>query len=298
MVDGMRVDPTPLRDYVIPADQGQVRVRIIKAGYVDIDTTLNVVAGENLSLSGLRLEKETTSQMATLQFSSSPGGTRVFINDQPMGETGALGALTIEVPVGDIVVRVEKDNFEPWEERFLARAGESLTISPTLESTSPTITTTNDTRRNDGDPPPPVRNGTLTVNIGSGNGSIKVASENCQVGQACTVGAGNKNVSCGDKTFRVEVPAGGSKQVACYFEHVIVVQARQADGVSPIYGSISINGQKVGEGQDVPLKRGPGTYTVAVSKALYTAEPSTQSVTIEPALEAQREIVMFRLTKQ
>ncbi|HMB91150.1 MAG TPA: serine/threonine-protein kinase [Rhodothermales bacterium] len=292
MVDGSRLTGTTPLDYEVPADVSQIHVRIFKTGYADVDTTLDVKAGETLALNGLQLVE--TAQTAMLEITSSPGEARVYVNGRDAGVTGVLGALDpIEVPAGAVIVRVEKDKFEIWTDTLMVEAGASRTITPTLVSlegpTPPDNGNTNNTPRT----------GTLTVDIGSGNGSVSVAGEgDCRAGESCSVRAGPRQVSCGSETFSVTVPAGGSKSVACYFDHEIVVQVRDAAGGRPPWATIKINGEEVAQLSDKTVERGPGTYTVSVSREGYTVEPSMRSITLKPALQKKRELAVFQLKKQ
>ena len=297
MVEGSYVNTTPL-DYEIPAGKDQIQVRIQKTGYVPVDTTLDVVAGETLALDGVQLVE--TTQTAMLTISSTPGVARVYVNGRDLGETGMLGALDpIEVPAGPVVVLVEKVGFVTQTDTLQAQPGQSLSYTPTLDpievpADNDNRTTPNDNRTTPNDTTP--RTGTLTVNIGSGNGTISVRGESCQAGQPCTVGAGTKQVSCGSETFSVTVPAGGRENIACYFEHKIIVQVRK-DG-NPFWGSIAINGDEVNKATDQTVTRGPGTYKISVTREGFTVEPSMKSITITPALEQQSERVVFQLQAQ
>lgn len=296
VVDGSRVGVTPL-DYEVPAGKDQIQVRILKTGYASVDTTLDVVAGETLTLNGVQLTE--TTQTATLNISSTPGGARVYVNGREEGVTNMLGALDLEVLAGEVIVRVEKDGFETQTDSLVIEAGASRTITPTLASLERTTPPDNDNRTTpDDNTARPT--GTLTVDIGSGNGTISVRGESCQARQACTVGAGTKQVSCGSETFSVTVPAGGRKEVACYFEHNVAVQVRNASGETPHpWATIRVNGEKVGETADLLLQRGPGTYNIAVSRAEYMVEPSMKSITITPTLDERKtERVVFQLRRQ
>jgi hypothetical protein len=291
MVDDAYVDTTPLENHEVATDLDQIHVRIQKTGYVPVDTMLDVVAGEVLALNGLRLQE--VEQVAMLTITSTPGGARVYVNERPQGETGAMGALDpIEVPAGEVIVRVEKDGFKTQTDTLQVQPGQSLSYTPMLASLEGPIDNDNRTTPNDNTP----RTGTLTVNIGSGNGTIRVRDESCQDGQPCTVGAGTKQVSCGSETFSVTVPAGGRESITCYFEHKIIVQVRK-DG-NPFWGSIAINGDEVEKAMDQTVTRGPGTYTISVTREGFTVEPSMQSITLKPALERKTEKVVFHLQAQ
>ncbi len=110
-------------------DPGEYTVHLTLNGYDNpADQKLTVVAGKNASA------KFTLAQAVTLAFLRIEGGTPeadVFVDGNPIGKLDPTGALapTGVTPDVDHVIRIEKENYEPFETKRHAPVKEAIRIS-------------------------------------------------------------------------------------------------------------------------------------------------------------------------
>jgi len=267
----------------------QAVLSIEKTGYVAVDTTVVVVAGELVSVI-LILEKSPPT-VATLVISSTPGDARVQIDGEDLGSTDGAGQFPdVYVEPGEdeeVLVEIFKEGYTPWRETLQVAAGDTLTIYATFQSVLPMAT--------------------LTLHARPGC-SVLVAGENCTVGERCTVRAGQKQFTLrwaqGQKKVSLELNAGDQRELTCYFERKLTIQVRKEDR-SPIWATILVNGVEVAGGQsgrgatgDLVLLRGPGDYRVEVRRNLFEVLDPPQRITVEPAFEEKLLPVVFRIRRQ
>jgi hypothetical protein len=97
------------------------RIRAAAPGYQPRSTTVSVQAGQRRSVS-LPLSRKTGS----LRVTSSPSDAAVFVDGERVGKT----SLTVQQPVGEHTVRVEKEGFAPAEGTVsLTTEGRALSLS-------------------------------------------------------------------------------------------------------------------------------------------------------------------------
>ncbi|MFQ5570995.1 MAG: serine/threonine-protein kinase [Rhodothermales bacterium] len=284
---------TPITHFELDDAGEPIRLRIEKAGYVTVDTTIQVAAADslvlNIPLVPVRIEAPV---VATLLITSNPGNAHVQINSNDAGETDERGRLSgVEVDTGAVLVEISKEGYKLWRETYHVGAGETLPIPAALEP------------EDDGPDPDPPTTATLTLRAVP-NGTVSVGNQTRQGQGRFTVTAARAHAitfhhpTYGEGCRRnVTLQSNQTGRYTCYFEHKVVVQVRREDG-TPIWASILINGNEVDGSSDKEFIWGPGTYTIAIKKFGYDVLTDEQTVTIEPAFEEKRQRVEFQIRQQ
>lgn len=103
---------------------GSHRLRVSKAGYIDLATELQIAPGRESVVPGqLDLAR------VTLSLTSQPGG-RVYVGSEEKATIPSAGTVAIQLPPGNYTVTVSKDGFQDWK-RDLAL---SLARNPVAET--------------------------------------------------------------------------------------------------------------------------------------------------------------------
>ncbi|PEN07942.1 hypothetical protein CRI93_05720 [Longimonas halophila] len=259
------VGVTPLRDYTRAA--GPVQVRLVKSGYVPVDTTLQLAASTPHTLSDVSLTRART----RLAVETDPSDARVFVDDAAVGTTPLDSA--IQVPTGEHVLRIEKDGYAPVDTTLtLEDRDEPVQMSIALAAASgdtlpPGTTPRSNTPPRDASPqaPSPATPGTATLAVqAQPAGQIEVGGEAASGQGTFEVAAGQQQVMCthpdyGSVRTTVVVRAGEREQLQCYFERPVRVNSEP-------WGSVWINSERTNRTTptEEPLYLGPGTHEVQV----------------------------------
>nr|VFJ45192.1 MAG: TolA protein [Candidatus Kentron sp. DK] len=121
-IDGKPIGP-PGAPHELPA--GAYTARVESAGYRPVEKRLQLTAGRTH-----RLSVELEPLPAQLTVRSNVTGDSVFIDGQAVGATGPSPH---ELAAGEYTVRVEKEGYEPFQERVMLAAGEEETVRARLE---------------------------------------------------------------------------------------------------------------------------------------------------------------------
>jgi len=247
---------------------------------------------------------------ASLSVSSLPGGANVLLDGQDVGLTTPFDEYAFEEDVDSVHIRLRKAGYVSVD-TVLHFAGErrvSLHLPlPAVESTendeAPSLTSASaDNRATSGEtrepaasgPARPVaRTGSLTIEAPAAS-AVLVNDEAVTPGEAVELTAGSHLVRCGRMPFHteqiVDVPAGGTRSIRCYFARPLAVVARAEDG-SEIEADILVNDEPVGSTQSSqPLRRGPGSWNVTVAAAGLRPVEGVVPITIRPAFESQEPV--------
>ena len=295
-LDGQQLGRTPL-DARVEGEGG--RLRIERVGYATVDTVLTFSEGQRLDLN-IPLTALAPGEVpaAVLEVASSPSGATVFINDEPVGETPYTHRDSTGRP---LAVRVEREGYRPFIQRgLLLQPGESESIQADLQRVQTTVPA-DDPGPEPPDAPPPTQLGTLTVNTDPSGGTVRVAGQSRRGGGTFEVPAGPQALQCEHPQYdsfnrTVEVPAGGTESVTCYFQTTVNVNA-SLEGGGYVWGTVVLNGEPK---EDTPaqLKLGPGTHTITVRREGYRTLDPSRTITITPGLEPQTRSMGFRMQRQ
>ena len=293
-LNGRQLGETPLEAAVEGAGG---RLRIERVGYALVDTALTFDAGQPLDLDlALVALAPGGASASVLEVRSSPPGAAVYINDERVGETPYAHRDSTARP---LAVRVEREGYQPWIRRgVLLQPDEPTSLHAELQRVQTGRAETDTGSRSD---PPPVQLGSLTLNTVPVGGTVSVAGQSRQSGGTVQVPAGSHTIRCGHPQYgpfqkTVQVRAGQTEIVTCYFQATVNVGATTEDG-GYVWGGIWVNGEPTGETPAV-LTLGPGTYTIMVRRDGYQTLDPSRTVTITPGLEQMDEQVVFRLQKQ
>ncbi len=254
-IAGDSVGVTPLHDYIIQA-AGPAQVRLVKPGYIPVDTTLQLSAATPHTLDDVPLERA----RARLDVDTNPSDARVFVDNATVGTTPLDSA--IQVPTGERVLRIEKEGYTPVDTTLTLDArDEPVQVSIALAAAS-------DGRSSQDrlpEDPPPVTPGTATLAVqAQPTGRITVAGESASGQGTFDVPAGQQQVTCthpdhGSIRTTVAVRAGQRRQLQCYFERPVHVN-------SDPWGSVWVNSERTNRTTptEEPLYLGPGTHEVQV----------------------------------
>ncbi len=123
-IDGAAVGKVP-QEKKVSAGEHPVTVRL--EGYKEFEQKVRVEGGASVTVQAdLRA-------VGRLRILSSTPGARVMINGMPAGKL----PLTTEVEVGETVVRIEADGFQPFEQTVLVEGGKLLPITRELAVAGP-----------------------------------------------------------------------------------------------------------------------------------------------------------------
>ncbi|NJF26148.1 PEGA domain-containing protein, partial [Thermococcus sp. Bubb.Bath] len=121
-VDGHAIGTTPLTGYAIST--GEHTIKLSKDGYHDYTETVLINPGETKEVHATLVEKK-----GTLHISSIPEGASVYIDGNYMGKTPQ----TLQVLPGTHIVTIAMEDYQNYTTTITVGAGESKTISPTLQ---------------------------------------------------------------------------------------------------------------------------------------------------------------------
>ena len=264
-IDGDSAGTTPLQNHTVVA--GLLQVRIVKEGYMPIDTTMEMEAESAQALVDLEL----TEGQVRLSVDTNPPQARVFVDEKAVGVTPLDS--TVQVPTGERMLRIEKGGYEPLDTTLTATAdADSLYLSASLtalESTSSQNTqpTAAVSQPEDGAPPAsePQRDATATLRVqAQSSGTITVGNQSASNQGRFEIAAGTHQVECthpehGSVRTTMTLSAGQNEELGCYFRHSVTVNSEP-------WGSVWINNERTDHTTptDGPLYLEPGTHEIQV----------------------------------
>lgn len=282
------IGETPLSDWAV--EQGPLPLRLVKDGYVPVDTTLFADTAGPLRLD-LQLAETSDARSATGIITSIPGDADVWINGRQVGRT----PYTLEEAApGRLAIVLQKEGYEDWERRQELVPGEIYTIAATLQRAA------GDDGGNDRSTPPPrTSTGTLTVEADAG-GRLAVDGRPVSASGPLTLETGTHTVTCGEPPHHAEtsvtVAARRSHVVTCYFRSSVNVVTTMADGTST-WASIWINGESRGLAPS-ELKLDPGTYRISVQRDGFDVLDEEKTLVLKPGFEPQTYPLAFQIKKK
>ena len=194
---------------------------------------------------------------------------------------------SLAVEPGEVTVRLTRTGYVAWERQYRVREGQTLNVparlAPVVEPQAPAQTAV----------------GRLTMQAVP-QGTMSVQDEACEVGTPCTVRAGTRTVTCShagyEATQRVRVQADGQSALTCFTEQKIVVQVRTEEG-NPIWATILVDGEAVGQFPDKVLTLTPGDHRIEVRRTEYEVLNPPQTVQIRPSFEEKQHLLVFQIRR-
>ncbi len=123
-IDGASVGKVP-QEKKVGAGEHPVMVRL--AGFKDFEVKVVVEAGK------ARTVQADLKAVGRLRILSTPPGANVMVNGLPVGKT----PLDSEVEVGETVIRLELNGFQPFEQTVSIEGGKTMTLSRELPPAGP-----------------------------------------------------------------------------------------------------------------------------------------------------------------
>lgn len=270
-VNGEVVGPTPIDDYEVAGES--LNLRLVKSGFVPIDTTLRRVDGRwpaltNISLSPTAVEPG----YARLQIDSRPPDATVWIDGQRVGSTPHMDSL---LNPGRKAIRVEKEGFEGWRIDQDVEAGEQYVLFAPLNPEETPV-------------------GTMTLRAES-DGALHLDGQVVQAGSH-RIAAGRHDVACGEAPYRADtsvvVQEGATTALTCYFETTVSVGVTGGDTG---WGTVWINDVNSGEQTPVEFDLAPGTYRIHVRRQGFETIDDEDTLVVVPTFAPRTVAMSFEL---
>ena len=132
-INGSPVNNSPVENY--PLNIGKNRVRIEKAGFIIIDTTISVNEDASKQFSFTLNKDPNFKGFGTLKIDSQPSGAIVILNGEVAGQTPYKNN---EQPVADYQLILKQNGFADYNESFKVLLNKTKTINKKLTSSSGT----------------------------------------------------------------------------------------------------------------------------------------------------------------
>ncbi len=300
-IDGHLVGSGSIEGYEV--SPGEVLVRLIKDGFVRLDTTVELAANGTASLDLVMepvavpdpppialdsvavdttatpsltgdTEEEPPAPMGSVRIRSNPTGARITIAGRRRGSTPATVA---ELPVGTHRLLVTKTGYQNYTQTIRVREGRRTEVNAELKPVPPATGTLNFRA---------VPFGDLYV-----NGELKSSPGSNQI-HTVEVPAGTHSVravysTLGDWTRQVEVKAGQKVDVFFIFKEVNVTI-----GSKPMNAEIYVDGKSMGRNTPSTVKLWTGPHTISVRKQGYEMENGSIRRIIEGDLVNNNSIIV------
>lgn len=268
-IDGDSVGVTPLDNYPLAA--GPIQMRVVKEGYMPIDTTLSVSAGDTETLSDLDL----TEGQVPLRVETEPSDARVFVDEEAVGTTPLDS--TVQIATGERMVRIEKEGYVPIDTMLTADTEDDpLQLSASLTEEAPLASNTESPQEAPASSQENTEGAETTTSSSQSNttatlqvqaqpsGTVTVGNQSSSNQGRFDVEAGTQQVECthpeyGSVRTTVDLQAGQTEEMQCYFQHPVNVNSEP-------WGSVWLNSERTGRTTPLeePLYLDPGTHEIQV----------------------------------
>ena len=251
----------------------------------------------------LILPKFSDSRTTTLSITTIPSDALVSINDQ-QSDNSPISRLKLSP--GKIKIRAASPNYQTVDSTITLNEGDEVTVMLSLQPIAGKLEEVSGSRDVQKEPvtlPTSERKAAIVLGVVPADAPVSVTVDGqALAGEANTwrlsIVPGKHQVEFrhsqhGTASFSVDVKAGESKALTCYFEGYVSVAA------TPVWGVIVVDGKKTETPTPTyryPLP--PGRHAVSVTKNGFKMIGNPQIVNIEPALSAKEFNLSFTLKKE
>lgn len=230
-------------------------------------------------------EQTLTSRTAKLLISSNPTGAKIYINNSEAGVTPFQKELINDE---SYQLKIAKKGYQDWTNNEYKMKSGINNLDIILE---PVITTTAETA-------------TITVSANP-SGSIfldnKLIASNSDQPVTKKIPAGSVTLKFthpefGTFTSKVNLSAGQTKLLTCYFQQQVSINSLNENG-DAMWGTIYINGKNIDKNTPGNTQLSPGTYHLTVKKNGYKTVEDEKVITVTPTLQPKNHSLVFHFMK-
>jgi hypothetical protein len=256
-VDDRFAGTTPLRDVAVA--EGPRAVRVERAGFVPLDTSLVVGAGATTLGGSLR---PAPAAAARLTVASEPSGAQVYVDGALVGTTPLD---TARIAPDARRLRLERSGYDAYEADLRAQAGAVTdlgTVTLEAQETRPRPAPQRESASSTTPPAPRAAPAKATLRLSTPDGTVSVDGTPVPASGRLTVAPGSRRIVFRHPTYgtadtTLTVAPGAETALTYYFTQPVTVNT-----LGP-WGNVWIDGENRG---NTPLRTrlGPGTYRVAL----------------------------------
>jgi serine/threonine protein kinase len=256
----------------------------------------------------LILPKFSDSRATMLSVTTTPPGALVSINNQQSGNSPIR---ELKIDPGKVRIQASAPNYRPIDSMIILSEGEDasiiLLLSPVMKEVGgkDKAAVNQSVQKEEVTPPTSERRGAIVLGVVPANAPVNVMVDGQIVASEAntwraSVSPGKHQIEFrhsqyGRKNFSIDVKAGESKGLTCYFEgYVSLAVTGQSQ-----WGTIVVDGKKTDE--QAPKDRfplSPGRHTINVTRENYETVGGSQVVSVEPSLAERQFNLSFMLKKR